>query len=84
MTPQEYAALARIDALDKKTACRVARLVVECGASVSLALLAVLDADQTTTRQVEADTRPHLGGKLAQTLAVWRSTKHASNATTFR
>jgi hypothetical protein len=84
MTPQEYAALARIDTLDKKTACRVARLVVECGASVSLALSAVLDADRTTAQQVKADTQPHPRGKLAETLAVWRSTKHASNGMTFR
>jgi hypothetical protein len=34
----------QIEALDRETACRVARLVVECGASLSLALLAVQDA----------------------------------------
>jgi len=34
----------QIEALDQETACRVVRLVVECGASVSLALEAVQDA----------------------------------------
>ena len=43
---EEFTALeAQIEALDTQTACRVARLVVECGASISLALLAVQDAD---------------------------------------
>ena len=85
MTPQHYATLAaQVNALDKDTARRVARLVLECRSSLELALLAVQDADCTTARQVEADTQPHPRGKLAQTLAVWRSAKHASNGTMFR
>jgi hypothetical protein len=45
MSAEEFTALeAQIDALDKATACRVALLVMECGASLSLALEAVQDA----------------------------------------
>jgi hypothetical protein len=44
MAPQEFAALARIEALDKETARRAAQLIVECCAPPSLALAAVLEA----------------------------------------
>ncbi|MFL5806167.1 MAG: hypothetical protein ACJ8CR_31110 [Roseiflexaceae bacterium] len=45
MSAEEFTTLEeQIDALDRETACRVARLVVECGASLSLALEAVQDA----------------------------------------
>lgn len=45
MSAEEFTALEeQIDALDKEIACRVALLVVECGASLSLALEAVRDA----------------------------------------
>jgi hypothetical protein len=46
MAPEEFTALeAQIDALDSESACRVARLVIECGASIPLAMQAVADAD---------------------------------------
>jgi hypothetical protein len=46
MAPEEFTALeAQIDALDHESACRVARLVIECGASIPLAMLAVADAN---------------------------------------
>jgi hypothetical protein len=45
MSAEELTLEAQIEALDRETACRVALLVVECGASLSLALLAVQDAD---------------------------------------
>jgi hypothetical protein len=45
MSAEEFKALdEQIKALDQETACRVALLVVECGASLSLALEAVQDA----------------------------------------
>ena len=58
MAPQEFAALERIETLDKETARRVAQLVIECAASPSLALSAVLDADtsQTTAEQQQQAT----------------------------
>jgi hypothetical protein len=46
MAPEEFTALeTQIDALDSESACRVARLVIECGASIPLAMQAVADAD---------------------------------------
>jgi hypothetical protein len=46
MAPEEFTALdAQIDALDSESACRVARLVIECGASIPLAMQAVADAN---------------------------------------
>ena len=48
MAPQEIAALAaQVDELDRETARRVARLVVECNASLRLALSAVQDANRS-------------------------------------
>jgi hypothetical protein len=45
MSAEEFKVLeAQINQLDRETACRVALLVVECGASLSLALEAVQDA----------------------------------------
>ena len=50
MAPEEFKALdAQIDALDNESACRVARLVVECGASIQLAMQAVADANTGRT-----------------------------------
>jgi hypothetical protein len=61
MPLQDIAAIeAQIEALDKETACRVARLVVECGASVPVALLAVQDASisqQPATEQQQPQPR---------------------------
>ena len=61
MAPEEITALdAQIDALDQESACRVARLVIECGASIPLAMQAVADANATYTdlaaRQRRAST----------------------------
>jgi hypothetical protein len=63
MAPEEFTALdAQIDALDKESACRVARLVIECGASISLAMQAVADANtkrmDSTARQRRLSTPP--------------------------
>ena len=52
MAPQEIAALAaQVDKLDSETARRVARLVVECNASLPLALSAVQEANRATRAQ---------------------------------
>lgn len=46
MTSQQIAALAaQVDQLDRETARRVARLVLECNASLQLAILAVQAAN---------------------------------------
>jgi len=59
MAPHEIAALAaQVNALDKETARRVARLVLECHASLELALLAVQEANNEAQAQVE-QTRTH-------------------------
>jgi hypothetical protein len=56
MAPEDFRALdAQIDALDSESACRVARLVVECGASIPLAMQAVADAN---TRRASGAARP--------------------------
>ena len=52
MAPQEIAALAaQVEELDSETARRVARLVVECNASLRLALSAVNEANRNTRIQ---------------------------------
>jgi hypothetical protein len=64
MTSQDFAAIeAQIEELDKETACRVARLVVECGAPVPVALLAVQDANtsqQSAAEQKQPQPRQNL------------------------
>jgi hypothetical protein len=51
MAPQEIAALtAQVNGLDRETARRVARLVLECNASLKLALSAVQDVDRSAQK----------------------------------
>ncbi len=63
MAPEEIAALtAQVEQLDGETARRVARLVLECNASLRLALSAVQEANNSA-RQEEgqpAETRENL------------------------
>jgi hypothetical protein len=56
-----------IEALDQETACRVARLVVGCGASISLALEAV----QVATPDA---SEPQIG--ISRELAVGRQERN--------
>ncbi|HET9223068.1 MAG TPA: hypothetical protein VFO07_11215 [Roseiflexaceae bacterium] len=74
MAPEEFTELeAQIDALDQESACRVARLVIECGASIPLAMQAVADANATYTDLAARRRRPStsaqgLGRLYAKTL----------------
>jgi hypothetical protein len=70
MAPEEFTALeAQIEALDRESACRVARLVIECGASIPLAILAVADAN-AWRRDVAAKQRhPTPRQRMAQLCA---------------
>jgi hypothetical protein len=59
MAAYELATLeAQVDALDQVTARRVARLVLECGSSLALALQAVQEADQTNYASAAQPARP--------------------------
>ena len=63
MAPEELTALeAQIDALDKESACRVARLVIECGASIPLAMQAVADANARHLDVAARQRRPSTQG----------------------
>jgi hypothetical protein len=72
MAPHEIAALeAQVNDLDRDTARRVARLVVECRVSLRLALLAVQDADTNNAKRCVA--QPKRGKRLGQSpFARWR------------
>jgi len=50
-------ALEHVNALDQATALRVTRLVVECGASLAMALLAVQEADREVMVNAKRRTR---------------------------
>ena len=59
MAPEEFSALdAQIDALDSESACRVARLVIECGASIPLAMQAVADSNARRREAAARQRRP--------------------------
>lgn len=76
MAPQEIVKLAaHVDSLDRETARRVARLVVECNASVALALRAVQDANHDALRA--AADRRGVRSSLGRMLAYFGST-HAA------
>jgi hypothetical protein len=71
MTSHDIAALeTQVDALDQETAERVTRLVFECNASVSLAILAVQDANRTVYEQGKQSSSRH---KAAGVLAALRA-----------
>jgi hypothetical protein len=73
MAPHEIAALqAQVNDLDRDTARRVARLVVECRVSLRLALLAVQDADRINAKRSvpQPDRTKPLGRRW---LSYWRS-----------
>jgi hypothetical protein len=84
MAAQPFAALeAQVNALDKDTARRVARLVLECRSSLELALVAVQEANCTPPPCTD-DLQPRLRGRLASILAVWQSALHKADDTRFR
>jgi hypothetical protein len=67
MAPHELTALEmQVNALDRETARRVARLVLECRASLPLALLAVQDADSGRASAVK---QPGISKRLAHALS---------------
>jgi hypothetical protein len=68
MTAQPFTALeAQVNALDHDRARRVALLVLECQASLELALTAVQEADRTAPPCAD-DQRPHSRHRLAHVL----------------
>lgn len=77
MATQESAMLAaHINDLDRETARRVARLVLECNASVALALRAVQAANQNAQRS--ASKRLSARSRFARMLAYFGSTREDS------
>jgi hypothetical protein len=73
MTSDEITALeAQVSQLDRDTARRVARLVLECRVSLRLALLAVQDADRSNPKRNLL--QPGRAKRVGQSLfAHWRS-----------
>ena len=70
MGSEEHAALeAQVNALDTETARRVARLVLECRASLPLALLAVRDANQSIQERTDRKKPARPLRRLAKVLA---------------
>lgn len=75
MATQPLTALeAQLNALDEATACRVARLVLECRSSLELALVAVQEANRTATPDPR-DPQPDRRSSLAAAIATWRSAR---------
>jgi hypothetical protein len=71
MGPHEIAALeAQVNALDRDTARRVARLVLECRVSLRLALLAVQDADKSSARKVPQLHSPKRFGRILASIGA--------------
>jgi hypothetical protein len=76
MAPEEFTALdAQIEALDQESACRVARLVIECGASIPLAMQAIADANagraDGAARQRQMAPHRRLA-QLCSSVGFWR------------
>jgi hypothetical protein len=67
-TFEQDALEAQINALDQDTARRVARLVVECHASVPLALRAVQEANDSMQARTHTERRPHARDRFAHIL----------------
>jgi hypothetical protein len=84
MAAQPFTALeAQMNALDHDTALRVALLVLECQASLELALIAVQEADRTAPSCAD-DQRRHSCRRLAPALDAWRSAMHEANGALFQ
>ncbi len=84
MAAQPFAALeAQMNALDHDTALRVALLVLECQASLELALIAVQDADRTAPHCAN-DQQPRPSPRLSKVLDAWRSAMQGANGALFR
>ena len=67
MAPEQLAALdAQVSTLDRDIAQRVRRLMIESGASLDVALLAIQDADRTrAAHKAREERRRRLRGLLA-------------------
>ncbi len=84
MAAQPFAALeAQVNALDHDTALRVALLVLECQASLELALIAVQEADRTAPPCAD-DQRPRTRRRRAPVLDAWRSAMQGANGALFQ
>jgi hypothetical protein len=76
MAVQSLATLeAQVNALDRDTAQRVARLVFECRASLELALIAIQEADRRK-KSYAGDRQLRPRRRLAHILDIWRSAMH--------
>jgi hypothetical protein len=81
MAPEEIAALAaQVNQLDRETARRVARLVLECNASLRLALSAVHEANRSA--RTEGMQPAHIVENLrAWSLDFWNKIDQAATHT---
>jgi hypothetical protein len=81
MAAQSFAGLeAQLNTLDHATACRVAILVLECQASLELALIAVQEAN-CIEPSCAGDRQAHPRRRFAHVLDTWRSARHGANRT---